>query len=196
MDENGRVFINDFNRGKFASFFFADDYNFDEAGDMYMKEHGMDEHLSKMCWYCPHHSSGNYRAPEEQVSGPLNEKLDVFSAALVIWTLFSGTEPFPKVKNSDLPYIYWDTWRRPTMPSNMPFAMKHIIRWALSQNPRDRPTAKRLRQDLENVLKYLDQFSRGRSMKSSISLLRERYFRDSNHPKIPKGLHKRSSSSS
>ena len=72
--------------------------------DKYFEKHNMNNYMSFIydnftkemkypiikCKYCGHNSNGNYRAPEELSRQPLEEKLDVWSIALVIWQLFVG----------------------------------------------------------------------------------------------------------
>lgn len=134
LDDHDNVFINDFNRGKFQPFYFGDD----------------NINIHK-CWYCGHRSRGHWRAPEEPKKRPLNEKLDIFSMGLTIWSLYSNDIPFRDATFDDLTYLYYDLRRIPAMTPNIPPAIKDIIRSALTWDPRQRPSASKIVTMFENI---------------------------------------------
>merc|ERR1711892_55729 len=101
-----------------------------------------------------HRSRGHWRAPEEPVKRPLNEKLDVFSMGLTIWALFSNDVPFKDASFDDLPFIYYQQRRIPPMTPNMPPAIKQIIRSTLSHDPRRRPSAQTVMKELDRILHH------------------------------------------
>ena len=181
IDNNGHVLINDFNRGKYMMYYFSNEYK----NDKYMKQHNIPTNIVVQCRYCPHRSRGNYRAPEEHGKQALNEKIDVFSAALVIWAMFSGEHPYPNIKYNDLPYLYHDTFRRPSMPSNMPFILKDLIRECITQDPNKRPTATQFREKIEDILKHIDRYTKNQKDITAKNAAIQQLFRDTNKPQIP-----------
>ena len=135
LDENDYIYINDFNRGKFQPYYFGD---------------GDNDKIEK-CWYCGHRSRGHWRAPEEPKKRPLNEKLDIFSMGLTIWSLYSNDIPFRDATFDDLTYLYYDLRRIPEMTPNIPPAIKDIIRSCLKWDPRQRPTATQVVNMFEDI---------------------------------------------
>ena len=167
IDDVGNVMLNDFNRAKFQQYLFADN-------------------ASVRCPFCPHSANGMGRAPEEHRTLNLDQSVDVYSAAMVIWSLFSAEEPFAGIDGVDgaALYVVHQTARRPKMPSNMPFAIKHVVAAALDQDPRRRPSAKEMAAAIRAVHRELERFSRNRANVSSDALRRDRVFRDDGRHRV------------
>lgn len=190
MDENGRVLLNDFNRGKFQYYRFPEDFGNGPLSDLY-------DGIVK-CKYCPYESDGRNRAPEEFVVEPLDEGIDVYSTAMVIWSLFSGTRPWTKpyltsdssseedrIDYDDIEYLLHDTARRPIMPYNMPYALKDVIRWALSHDPRDRPNAREFRRSIEDIYDNIKQYTRNQHKMAAGLARKRKLFKDHRYPEVP-----------
>ena len=178
IDANGNVLINDFNRGKFQQYFFA-------AYD-YPEYNASSHDAIEKCNFCPHAAHGHIRAPEELMMKNLDETIDIYSAAMVIYSLFSGNDAFANLSDSDLELVVHDTARRPNMPSNMPFALKEVVRSALSQNPRDRPKAKEFRRLIQSVYNNLDALTRSTQGLQSEFVRKEKIYADLKHLTVSK----------
>ena len=178
IDQYGNVLINDFNRGKFQPYFFPKyDYNLTNI-----------DNIVEKCNFCPHSSSGNLRAPEEHEMMNLDETIDIYSAALIIWSLFSNERPFEYIDsdNNNIQYLISMTNRRPPMTSNIPYALKDVIRSALSNNPKDRPNAKTFRKQIENIYKNLKKYTRNSQNLASHYVRQHKLFKDHHYPRIDK----------
>lgn len=168
LDDRDRVYINDFNRGKFQPFFFGNG-------------------RVERCWYCGHRSRGHWRAPEEPVKRPLNEKLDVFSLGLTIWALFANDVPFKDATFDDLPFIYFEQRRIPPMTPNMPPAIKQVIWSALKFEPRERATAKEIESALHRIYHHdLESVTEGFHRHKSGELTAAEMWTETNYPPLSK----------
>ena len=150
------------------------------------------------CSYCPYESNGRNRAPEELHIEPLDETIDVYSTALVIWSLFSGTRAWTKpyvtsaestssdqISFSNVDFLVHETMRRPIMPYNMPYALKDVIRWAITQDPRDRPNAKQFRRAVEDVFENIKKYTRNQHRMESGIARKKKLFKDHKYPQVP-----------
>jgi serine/threonine protein kinase len=54
------------------------------------------------CRYKNGAGHGNFRAPEEYVDNPLNEKIDVWSFGNIVYALLTGLWPFPDTDGDDM----------------------------------------------------------------------------------------------
>ena len=187
IDQHGNVLLNDFNRGKFQQYLFMDKMSNDTLGT---KQNGTDSNDSDSvvirCPFCPHTAHGMVRAPEEHRARNLDETIDIYSGAMVIWSLFSGEEPFMDVDgvSGAAVYLIHDTARRPKMPSNMPHAMKEIITAALSHDPKNRPSAKEMVDVIQTIQRNLSKFSRNKMNITSEMLRERRAFKDVHYPRV------------
>lgn len=164
LDWNDNIYINDFNRGKFQPYYF-------------------NNNKIIKCWYCGHRSRGHWRAPEEPKKRPLNEKLDIFSMGLTIWSLFSNDIPFNDATFDDLQYIYYDLRRIPKMTSNIPPSIKDIIKLCLHFNPRERPTATKIVNMFEDIyFNKLNILTEGFKDYTSQQLLNSNTWIETNYP--------------
>ena len=136
------------------------------------------------CLYCGQRSKGEYREPEEHKRLPLNEKLDVLSAASIIWQLFAGSSPFPDANFQELVYLVHNTYPRPPLPSNMPYPVKDIIRRCLFQDPQMRSTATQLKERLLYIMKYLNEFANRKEEVLAKDARKDRLSRDAEHPTL------------
>eukprot|EP01084_Bolivina_argentea_P280632 479952_1 len=175
IDNYGNILINDFNRGKFQPYYFPK-YDYNKTGGV------------ERCNFCPHQANGVIRAPEEQIMRNLDETIDIYSAAFIIWNLFSIDRPFQNIRlnNENIKYLIYDTVRRPSMPSNMPYALKDIIRAALSQNPNHRPNAKEFRKIIQYIYKHLDRYTRKKSHLEAGYAREHKMFHDAHYPRVSK----------
>jgi len=171
LDDFDNVYINDFNRGKFQPFYFSDDGRVEK------------------CWYCGHRSRGHWRAPEEPKKRPLNEKLDIFSMGLTIWSLYSNDIPFEESTFDELPFLYYDLRRIPDMPPNMPPAIKDIVRNCLRFDPRQRPSASQVVAMFDEIYsneETLKLITEGFSEYKSDQLMDANTWTDTNYPPLEK----------
>ena len=192
IDENGRVLLNDFNRGKFQTFRFAED--FDGKWRELVERSG-----TVKCTDCGYESDGRNRAPEELVIEPLTESIDVYSTAMVIWSLFTGTRQWTKPFEGEpdgvssgeaeeyehIRYILYGTVRRPPMPDNMPYALKDLIRSAIRNDPKNRVSAKEFRRGIQRILDNLAVYTRNHQNVTSAVAKKKKLFREHKHPKAP-----------
>jgi serine/threonine protein kinase len=75
--KDGRLKLNDFNRAQIL---------------LYSDEE------QAYCRYKNGYGNGNFRAPEEYVNMPINEKVDVWSFGNIVYALLTGLWPFPNIK--------------------------------------------------------------------------------------------------
>eukprot|EP01083_Nonionella_stella_P131251 398620_1 len=181
MDDEGHVLLNDFNRGKFQSYRFA-------------------ANNTVKCTYCPYEAEGRNRAPEEFDCEPLDASVDVHSTALTIWSLFSGTRAWTKpmatntgnaldsgesLAFADVTFVVHKTIRKPKMPYNIPYALQGVIRWAMTHDPRERPTATQFRRAIQDIVTNVNKYTRNRGNMVSGKARAAKLFKDHHYPKVP-----------
>ena len=83
-----------------------------------------------------------WKAQEETRARLLDDKVDMFSAALVIWSLFSAAPPMQHVRRADMNAVYFELRRVPPMTPNVPPALQQLLHAMLAWNPRLRATAR------------------------------------------------------
>jgi eukaryotic-like serine/threonine-protein kinase len=82
----------------------------------------------------------NYMAPERFLGRPADARSDLFSAAVILYQLLTGTKPFVA---ADMPELVRKLTTQPPPPltnirTDLPAAFDHLVKKALSRNPDDR----------------------------------------------------------
>lgn len=194
LDADGRVLLNDFNRAKLQTF----DFEFDSDGE------GTETTSTAQCRYCGYAGDGRSRAPEELSVTAMDARVDVYSLAMAIWSLFAGTRPWTHrdayaesddfssesevIDADDVRYLVLETARRPSMPYSMPFALQQTLWSAMAQNAQSRPSAAEFRRSIEFVYRNIDRLTRGRADVRADEAMKQRMFRQRTHPKVPEGF--------
>jgi len=131
LDYDGTVKINDLNRCRFQPH-----YPDGSQCPFYIYDHG-----------------GNWRSPEEYTrDSPLNEKLDVFSMALVIWSLMSRQEPFFEEKSYAEVHRLVRNGKRPAIDEQWPKEFGKLLEDLWEQKPSDRISAEEAANRLDEML--------------------------------------------
>lgn len=79
---------------------------------------------------------------------------DVYSLGMMIWTVFTREYAFEEKQKSEV-------WKeivagiRPVIPETMPILLSNIVASCWDSDPNERPTAERVRQDLESLQQIL-----------------------------------------
>jgi len=180
IDREGNVLINDFNRGKFTEYYFKNAVEGEAANTK--------ADLIIPCSYCMPGSHGHYRAPEEYYSDPLNEKLDIWSLCLTIWSIFSGEKPWSSFGNNyaAVKYVTRDYHMRPKFPYNMPPYLKDVFRQCWRQNMWERPDINELMRKMRYFYKHLHRLSDGREHLTLKELYSEKAYKETNYPDLDK----------
>jgi len=80
-----------------------------------------------------------WMAPEIMLRQPYNEKVDVYSFAIVLWEIITRKKPFP---NHTEPFVFCKAvclaQERPPIPPDIPQALQHLLTICWSPNPQDR----------------------------------------------------------
>ncbi|EQC32941.1 TKL protein kinase [Saprolegnia diclina VS20] len=87
-------------------------------------------------------AKGVYRAPEEYLLQPLNAKVDVYSLALVFWSLVAREAPY-KAWSRDEVYANVPEGLRPEVAVLSPYppAMQNLVQTMWATDPEERPSA-------------------------------------------------------
>jgi serine/threonine protein kinase len=144
LNTNGILLLNDFNRVRYT-------------GPSLLKG---EENLQ--CLFQNSVAKGKWRALEEYARQQLDEKLDIYSLALVLWSLRSRTKPYANIKKSTLYELVAKNQLRPPIEKmkDYPAEMQHLIIQAWDQNPSNRPSAKQM---VDQIAKILHQYRIGRT---------------------------------
>ncbi|CAM9654688.1 unnamed protein product [Ectocarpus fasciculatus] len=141
LDEHGRVKINDLNMCRFA--------DADADGNT-----------------CPYESAasrlGPWRSPENIRGYKLNEKLDIYSLAMVFYSMLALHPPYLNVPNAT--GLIMDGIPPPTDPS-WHQGFLDIVRDMWQQDPNARPSARRVAQRLEFLRNHLVSQAVAQAMK-------------------------------
>jgi len=131
INPEGKILINDLNRGKFLT------YN---------------SLTGEPCDYCGSTSKGRWRAPEEYARTPLNEKLDIFTLGNMIWSVFSdGDQPFQDFSKPDV-YDRVMRGERPKLNKHMPPEIQRLIKRTWEHKPKNRPIIDVVAETLDNII--------------------------------------------
>ena len=137
IDANGTLRLNDFNRVKYT-------------GPRLVNGVA----TSEKCMFETSVAKGKWRSPEEYQSLPLDEKLDIYSLSLVLWSLRARTKPFPDFERAET-YQKVPTGVRPPLEemSDYPQQMQDLIVRGWDSDPKKRPSAKEMADEIELILK-------------------------------------------
>ena len=169
LDNENRILINDFNRGKFKEYYFKKDNN-----------------IIIPCKYCMPNSHGHYRAPEEVFSDVMDESIDIWSIALSIYKLFSFSRPFHSIKknNDAIKYLYHDLQLKPKLYTNIPPFIQDILRQMIRHNPINRPNINYVIRQFRYFYKNIKQLSDNKQHMTLKQLRKIQAFRLTNYPDI------------
>lgn len=87
----------------------------------------------------------SYNAPEKMMSKDYDSPNDIWSLAIVIYFLFTGTEPTLKMKD------LIKNGNDPMFPKSIPEKVQKMIIRMLQHKPEDRPTAQELFDEVKNL---------------------------------------------
>lgn len=126
-----------------------------------MRGIGWDEDKDQACGFNVGNNPGNWRSPEEYRYDPETEKIDVYSAGHVLYTMLTSQEPFElegwsqkkvrtRVMEGDRPHISNSMYR-----NSDDTKIKELVRaidlcW--EQDPQERPTAREIVKLLRSAL--------------------------------------------
>jgi len=132
LTKDGHIKMNDFNRGKFMSW----------DGE-------------EKCKYCGAKSKGRWRAPEEYTRDALNEKLDIYSTAMIYYSLFSGDKVMEDIPKDDV-YERVPRGYRPEFPDGMPPELQELVMYMWHPDPAKRPSANFISKRVELIADTLE----------------------------------------
>ena len=91
-----------------------------------------------------------WMAPEVMMCSPTyNQKVDVYSYAIVMWELLTNEKPYSKIPIQQLPTMIVKDNFRPTIPENTPPKLRDLIVNCWDADPVKRPTFAQILQMLE-----------------------------------------------
>ncbi|CAI5705820.1 unnamed protein product [Peronospora effusa] len=136
VDANGTLKLNDFNRVKYAGLRLVDGVPSGEK-----------------CMFGSEVAKGKWRSPEEYQHLRQDEKLDIYSLSLVLWTLRARVKPFRMYSKSKV-YEMVPKGVRPSVEemSDYPQEMQDLIVRGWDNDPKKRPTAKEMADEIERIL--------------------------------------------
>jgi len=130
LDDSGTVRINDLNRCRFTP-------------------HKVD---GSPCPFYIYDHGGKWRSPEEYTPNqPLNEKIDIYSMGIVLWTLISREYPFHGVATEDAQKLVMQG-DRPFLREEWPAEYSDLLRELWHQEPPKRPSATETVERLSTML--------------------------------------------
>lgn len=138
---DGKLLLNDFNRVKYTG-----KRNIPGAT-------GTDK-----CTFHTPVAKGKWRSPEEYKLMPLNEKLDVYSLSLVLWSIASRVKPFEN-RTREQVYERVPKGARPPIEAmnSYPKAMQDLIVRCWDAHPKRRPSANLLAHEIDKILSDYDE---------------------------------------
>lgn len=136
VDTDGKLLLNDFNRIKYAGPRLVDG-----------------EATKEKCTFETPIAKGKWRSPEEYEHIELDEKLDVYSLSLVLWSLRSREKPFGDLSRDQV-YEEVPLGVRPPVEGmgGFPKAMQSLVVRAWDADPAKRPSAAELAAGIEKIL--------------------------------------------
>lgn len=85
--------------------------------------------------------SARWMAPEVLMGHNLNDKLDVYSFGLIMWEIFTRTEPYKEFKSlSDFRDAICQHGVRPELKKAMPPIIASILKLCWASSPNERPS--------------------------------------------------------
>ncbi|KAI9916334.1 hypothetical protein PsorP6_017975 [Peronosclerospora sorghi] len=136
IDANGTLKLNDFNRVKYAGPRLVNGVPTIEK-----------------CTFETSVAKGKWRSPEEFQHLQLDEKLDIYSLSLVLWTLRARVKPFEMLTRDEV-YTKVPAGLRPSLKDmdEYPQRMKDLIVKGWDNDPQKRPAAKDMADEIERIL--------------------------------------------
>jgi serine/threonine protein kinase len=98
-----------------------------------------------------------WMSPEMLSGEPYTEATDVYSLAIVLWEILTGSTPFPQASRSDLKRLIVECGERPTIPTNVPAVFKQVLESGWQTDARRRPTAQHIVNSLEAFVNSQEQ---------------------------------------
>ncbi|GMF39170.1 unnamed protein product [Phytophthora lilii] len=137
IDANGTLKLNDFNRVKYT-------------GPRLVN--GVP--TSEKCTFETSVAKGKWRSPEEYQHMRLDEKLDIYSLSLVLWAMRARVKPFTMLEREEV-YKQVPTGVRPSLEEmgDYPQQMQDLIVRGWDTDPKKRPTAKEMADEIDQILK-------------------------------------------
>ena len=85
---------------------------------------------------------GTYQwmAPELFEAGPYDEKVDVYSYAMILWEMLTGRQPFKGKNVVEIANLVLHQAKRPEMPAKTPSKLAELISICWSADPKNRPS--------------------------------------------------------
>lgn len=136
IGNDGKLLLNDFNRMKYT-------------GKCLLP--GQDD---MKCLFRTPVAKGKWRSPEEYADLNLDEKLDIYSLSVVLWTLRSREPPFEGIERDDVYKGVVENDIRPDISkmSDYPMAMQKLIQQGWQKDPLLRPTARQMKVKIQQIL--------------------------------------------
>jgi len=130
VTDDGRVLLNDLNRGKFL---------------------GRHEKTGERCGFCGSKAKGRWRAPEELSRGLLTHKLDIFSLGDVIWASYAwGEDPFAELERKEAMHKIRHG-KIPAFTKMTPPEVRQLVRECWSFKADERPEASEVVKRLTDI---------------------------------------------
>ncbi len=145
INSEGRVLLNDFNRMKYT-------------GPVNALVHDQSENIDQSntkCVFRTPVAKGKWRAPEEYAdSSSLDEKLDIYSLCMVLWTLRSREPPFEEYEREDVYKGVVEDNLRPSVDAmaDYPPKMQELIVRGWDADPKKRPSAAEMVREIEQII--------------------------------------------
>lgn len=137
IDANGTLRLNDFNRVKYT-------------GPRLVNG----APTSEKCTFHTTVAKGKWRSPEEYKREQLDEKLDIYSLSLVLWTMRAREKPFSDWDRETV-YKRVPAGARPPVEAmnDYPQQMQELIVRGWDNDPKNRPTANEMADEIDRILK-------------------------------------------
>eukprot|EP00569_Conticribra_weissflogii_P003132 CAMPEP_0171339140 /NCGR_PEP_ID=MMETSP0878-20121228/7762_1 /TAXON_ID=67004 /ORGANISM="Thalassiosira weissflogii, Strain CCMP1336" /LENGTH=750 /DNA_ID=CAMNT_0011841009 /DNA_START=194 /DNA_END=2446 /DNA_ORIENTATION=- len=102
-------------------------------------------------------ADGMFRAPEENLDAPLDEKIDVYSLGNVFYTLLTGVMVYIDVGHSETSQLIIEgktpiIYRYLVSQNSAEASLAKIVRWCWTHNAKDRPSIFEVVKALENLV--------------------------------------------
>jgi serine/threonine protein kinase len=96
-------------------------------------------------------------APEVQISGKYNTKVDVYSFAIVLWEMLSQKKAFSSYSDRDLRIKVWQGGERPPMSASWPKSLQDLLQCSWTESVEKRWNMTRVMQELTVILQELEE---------------------------------------
>lgn len=93
-----------------------------------------------------------WMAPEMLRGEPYDASIDVYSFGIVMWELLTLRHPFAEIPERNLVYKLATQNIRPPIPKDAPPDYVRLMERCWDRDPRRRPTAAQVLQDITNML--------------------------------------------